>query len=51
MGKAKAKTPPKGANTGPAKGKLGFKPRKGNKVTSSGHIFGKPEVIRKVRSA
>lgn len=50
MAKAKAKTPPKGANTGPAKGKLGFK-RKGNKVTSSGHIFGKPEVIRKVRSA
>ena len=50
MAKAKAKTPPKGANTGPSTGNLGFK-RKGNKVTRDGHIFGKPKVIRKVRSA
>lgn len=49
MAKAKAKKPPKGANTGPAKGNLGFK-RKGNPV-GRGQIFGKPTTIRKVKSA
>ena len=49
MGKAKAKKPPKGANTGPATGEMPFKGT-GNPVTRNGQIFGKPKVIRKVRS-
>lgn len=45
---AKAKKPPKGANTGP-KRQDNPAHKQGN-PTKGGQIFGKPHVIRKVRS-
>lgn len=50
MAKAKAKKPPKGANTGPATGKFPGKP-KGNPVKKEGQIFGHPHRLRNVKSA